>query len=118
MDVRRIIFHYTGRDYRWYDSDLVHPSSTTVQLVFEKFADCFLSSTARSMMAEIMSLHSDMNHRPLQPRSVSYIDHLTRTLEKASKLNNKYNSQIDLSDEISRLEDRIRQWNDDNENCQ
>lgn len=94
------------RDYRWYDSDLVHPSPTTVQLVFEKFTDCFLSPASRATMAEVLALQTDMGHRPLQPQSVAYTDHLKRTLEKARKLQDKY-PQIDFSEELHVLQDKV-----------
>ena len=110
MYILLLLHYFLCRDYRWYDSDMVHPSSTTVQLVFDKFASCYLSSAARTTLNDITALLADMGHRPLQPRSIAYKEHLSRTLDKVNKFVIKYDSKIDFSDEIADLTHKISRW--------
>ena len=53
------------RDYRFYDSDLVHPSPVAVDYIWEKFQDRYLSRESRSLLAEGEKVTKRLNHRPL-----------------------------------------------------
>ncbi|MDE6741905.1 MAG: GSCFA domain-containing protein [Muribaculaceae bacterium] len=53
------------RDYRFYSSDLVHPSPEAVDYIWEKFQDQYLSKESRSLLAEGEKITKRLNHRPI-----------------------------------------------------
>lgn len=53
------------RDYRFYGSDLVHPSDTAVDYVWEKFRDRYLSEASRQLLAEGEKITKRLQHRPI-----------------------------------------------------
>lgn len=54
------------RDYRFYASDMVHPSPEAVDYIWEKFQDRYLSKESRALLAEGEKVTKRLNHRPIQ----------------------------------------------------
>lgn len=54
------------RDYRFYASDMVHPSPEAVDYIWEKFQDRYLSKVSRALLAEGEKVTKRLNHRPAQ----------------------------------------------------
>ena len=58
------------RDYRFYAADMLHPSETAADYIFERFADTFLTEAdTRSFMNDMHALHLELMHHPLHPGS-------------------------------------------------
>lgn len=53
------------RDYRFYASDLCHPSEQAVDFIWNRFCGCYLNEDDRSILRKISSLKKRMEHRPL-----------------------------------------------------
>lgn len=53
------------RDYRFYASDLCHPSEQAVDYIWNRFCSCYLSEEERNILGKISSLKKRMEHRPL-----------------------------------------------------
>lgn len=53
------------RDYRFYSSDLVHPSPEAVDYIWEKFQDRYMSKGSRALLAEGEKVTKRLNHRPI-----------------------------------------------------
>lgn len=53
------------RDYRFYASDMVHPSPEAVEYIWEKFQDRYLSKESRALLAEGEKVTKRLNHRPI-----------------------------------------------------
>lgn len=61
------------RDYRFYASDMMHPSDTAVEYIWERFADTyFFEEDTRHTMKELHQWWLDCHHRPLHPESAEY----------------------------------------------
>ena len=61
------------RDYRFYAADMLHPSETAVDYIWERFCDTYLTEpSTRQTMRERHQLWLDLNHRPLNPDSEEY----------------------------------------------
>ncbi len=54
------------RDYRFFAEDLVHPSATAVQLVWERFRDCFVSPADLSRILDNEKAARTAKHRPIR----------------------------------------------------
>lgn len=53
------------RDYRFYASDMVHPSETAVDYIWQKFQERYLSEASRSLLLEGEKVTKRLNHRPI-----------------------------------------------------
>lgn len=53
------------RDYRFYGSDMVHPSDMAVDYIWEKFQDMYLSQESRQLLAEGEKVTKRLQHRPI-----------------------------------------------------
>ncbi|MDE6381075.1 MAG: GSCFA domain-containing protein, partial [Muribaculaceae bacterium] len=53
------------RDYRFYSSDMVHPSPEAVDYIWEKFQDRYLSKESRSLLTEGEKVTKRLKHRPI-----------------------------------------------------
>lgn len=53
------------RDYRFYDRDLIHPSSAAVDYVWERFEQAWVDPEARPAMKEVAAVRKALAHRPL-----------------------------------------------------
>lgn len=53
------------RDYRFYASDLVHPSEQGVEYIFEKFVETFFDAKGKLMLKKGEKLFRSGKHRPL-----------------------------------------------------
>ncbi len=92
------------RDYRYYDSDMIHPSKEAIQYIWETFADTYFDTETREVLKQWSKLNSAINHKPFQPQSDSHQKFLKSTLEKMEKLNEK----LDLSVELKQLKEQIK----------
>jgi hypothetical protein len=57
------IFMDDLRDYRFYASDMVHPSETAIDYIWEKFAAAFIDSPALRLWSEAAKITRAMNHK-------------------------------------------------------
>ncbi len=92
------------RDYRYYDSDMIHPSSTAIKFIWEKFGEAYFDDDTKALVIEWTKLRNAINHKSFQPLSVSHQQFLKNTLNKVEILNEK----IDLSVELKQLKDLIK----------
>ena len=60
------------RDYRFYAADMVHPSETAVQYIWERFVETFFSVKTKANISRIAKVIAAANHRPTNPQSDAY----------------------------------------------
>jgi hypothetical protein len=84
------------RDYRFYKNDLVHPTDTATDFVFENFCNAFLDDPGKKLLEEIKAISSAINHKPFQKESTSHKKFMATQLEKIQKIKTKFPS-IDFS---------------------
>lgn len=60
------------RDYRFYESDLLHPNSQAVSYIWQQFAASYFSADTQEIIQQIRSVHKAMKHRPFQAQSKEY----------------------------------------------
>ena len=93
------------RDYRFYDTDMVHPTMQAVDYIAEKFFDAALSVAAKSTMQRINKVVAAAEHRPFNPTSEGYKSFCRTQLTEIAALKN-----VDLSNEKAFF-DRMLQIN-------
>ena len=57
------------RDYRFYKSDMIHPSEMAVDYIWNLFGSSWLSEASRELMIEIDEIQRSLAHRPFDPNS-------------------------------------------------
>lgn len=72
------ILHDELRDYRFYGSDMAHPSDLAVEIIVERFLKAALSSRGIEILEESMKIHEMLNHRPGKPGSERYGEFLQK----------------------------------------
>jgi lysophospholipase L1-like esterase len=88
------------RDYRFFAEDMVHPNYQATQYVWEKFMDCCIEESDRSLMKEISIITMAKRHRAFNPQSnqhkVFLQTHLNKTIELSKKV-----PYLDFTEEIN-----------------
>ena len=80
------------RDYRFYNSDMVHPNETAVNYIWEQFKNVWIDENAASIMKEIDSIQKGLAHKPFNPNSEQHQQFLITLQEKINILQNKFPS--------------------------
>jgi len=78
------------RDYRFYDDDMLHPSSSAINYVWQRFSDCYLDSRTVELRNEVIKVTRACSHR------------LTSALERKKK-----EFARSMIERISKIEDKI-----------
>jgi hypothetical protein len=78
------------RDYRFYNTDMLHPSQQAVDYIFEKFGSSYFNAETGKINSEVSSILSAYNHRPVNLHSTTFKNFVGQNLEKVAKLENKY----------------------------
>lgn len=79
------------RDYRFYASDMLHPSETAIDYIWERFSETYLFEPATQ--ADMRLLHQlwlDRHHRPLNPDSDEYRRFQAETEQRAQELKKRF----------------------------
>lgn len=86
------------RDYRFYKSDLVHPTETATGFVFENFCNAFVDEREKKLLEEIKSVVAAMNHKPFHKQSAAHKKFMKVQLEKINAIKANY-PLIDFTNE-------------------
>ena len=78
------------RDYRFYKEDMLHPSDQTVEYIWERLSDVYLSAEAKAFLKEWAPLKAVLNHKPFDPDSEEYRTLMDKTMLKVAALQKKY----------------------------
>lgn len=80
------------RDYRFYNEDMLHPSSQTVKYIYEKFAETFFSDDTFTFLDEWRPIKEALGHKPLHPDSEEYKVFMNKTMLKLHAISKKYHT--------------------------
>ena len=78
------------RDYRFYASDMLHPSEQAVDYIYERFAETFFSEKTLRFVEEYRPIKQALNHRPFNPDSEEYRRFIDQTKEKLEAFKARY----------------------------
>jgi hypothetical protein len=51
------------RDYRFYNDDMLHPSGSAVNYIWEAFTGCYLNNNTINTWREVVKITKALNHR-------------------------------------------------------
>ena len=101
------LIHDDLRDYRFYKSDLLHPSEQAVEYVFEKFKNFLCSDSLLELMEKTLEIKKMIAHRPFQKNTDAFKSFLKAGLLKCEALQAQH-PFLNLKEEIEYFEQEIR----------
>ena len=78
------------RDYRFYDRDLIHPSSEAIDHIWERFSAEWLDPGLDTYLREIEGLNRNLAHKHLHPTSEQAKDFDRRLTAQIEGLKSRY----------------------------
>ena len=84
------IFMDELRDYRFYTSDMIHPTSQSIDYILNSFVTHYFDPSSVKYFKEIDKLLKSINHKPLHPDSANFRKFIIELSEKIDRLQKKY----------------------------
>ncbi|WP_372975799.1 GSCFA domain-containing protein [Muriicola sp.] len=78
------------RDYRFYETDMLHPNALAVDYIWERFRSACILPSEYPIMARVEEIQRGLNHRPFHPESEAYTAFKKDLEEKMSSLKREY----------------------------
>ena len=92
------------RDYRYYQSDLLHPTDAAMDYIFGKFVEAYMNNESKACIREVEQIMELLNAKPYNPQSEQYINYLKEAIERLEGLLDK----MDVSEWINQLRAQIK----------
>lgn len=87
------------RDYRFYDTDLVHPNYAATGYVFNQFVDHYIEPGIAGVLEEIKKINAAFKHKPSHPATAAHTKFLENTLSRIQHLQQTH-PYLDFSREV------------------
>lgn len=78
------------RDYRFYASDMLHPSEVAVDYIWQRFSETYFNEQTLQIKSQLDQFNADMAHRPLHPESAYFQYFKTKLEERKAGLLARY----------------------------
>lgn len=78
------------RDYRFYREDMLHPTDQTVEYIWQRLQEKYLSNSAKDFIESWRPLKEAIRHKPFNPDGAEYIAFANKTKENIAKLRLQY----------------------------
>lgn len=79
------------RDYRFYNSDMVHPNETAINYIWEHFQQVWIDESTDIIIKKIDNIRKGLAHKPFNPNSNQHSDFLEKLNQKIKELEDNYN---------------------------
>lgn len=94
------------RDYRFYKSDLIHPSEQAENYIWEKWKHSFFTSETQSKIDQINKIRHELAHRAMNPGSEAHLKFLQNLKQKLERLQ----PEFDFSEELLKVQQQLSQF--------
>lgn len=88
------------RDYRFFDSDMVHPNYQATQFVWEKWVEHCLDSKVKEWMHEMAQLYKARHHKPRDMGSSAHKNFMLQHKQLCEKLRGIF-PDLDFAEELN-----------------
>lgn len=95
------------RDYRFYKEDLIHPSATAIEYIWDKFKEAYISEEVLPLMKKVGKINQALQHRPFNTHTIAYKKFLYSILKDIQEVEGLL-PQIVFRQEILELKKRIQ----------
>lgn len=86
------------RDYRFYKSDLIHPSDVAEEYIWNAFGRTYFDPDLRNFILQWKEIRQALAHRPFHPNTRGHLKFLNDTLKKLGQLSKQVNVDSEVSD--------------------
>ncbi|AUC75432.1 GSCFA domain-containing protein [Olleya sp. Bg11-27] len=80
------------RDYRFYNQDLLHPSSLAVDYIWQRFKDVWMADSTEKIMTDVDTIQKGLQHKPFNPNSTAHLKFVQQLIEKQMVLSTQFPS--------------------------
>lgn len=84
------------RDYRFYKSDMLHPTTEAEDYIWEKFAQTYFEADTIAFIKKWNEIKVALAHKPFHPTSAAHQQFLQSLYTKVSELKNRVNVEEEL----------------------
>lgn len=91
------------RDYRFYKTDMLHPTEQAEDYIWDKFGACYLDGDARKFLQQWKTIQAALRHKPFHQGSAGHQNFLKQTLSKLEQLK----SFVNVDAEIAALKSQL-----------
>jgi hypothetical protein len=95
------------RDYRFYDTDLVHPNNTASEYIYSFFSESFFDIETKKLNKKIEKINRSINHKPFNTDTEKFRNFVQNTINDISNLKN-FGFSLDFELEKKELTDYIQ----------
>jgi len=78
------------RDYRFYAEDMIHPSQTAIDYIWERFTQAWVATESELIMKTVDTIQKGLYHRSFNPESVQHAAFLSKLNDKIVLLQKQY----------------------------
>ncbi|MEP2026415.1 MAG: GSCFA domain-containing protein [Reichenbachiella sp.] len=79
------------RDYRFYKTDMIHPTEMAEDYIWDKFQHTYFSEQTRKVVKEWSKIQSSLSHRPFNPESDGHQKFLQNQFKKLDLFSEYFN---------------------------
>jgi hypothetical protein len=96
------------RDYRFYATDMLHPSPLALDYIYTRFVDTYFDNSSASVRfkKEMEGLQRNLSHRPLDEASSAHQAFLKKQLKEMKQLQAEW-PHLDFTDERLLIEKKL-----------
>ena len=95
------------RDYRFYKTDMSHPTDDAVNYIWDKFKETYFDDQEKYLMAKIERIHMAYNHRPFHSKSKDWMQFVESQIIAISEVQ-KIEPNLDFSKELEHYNSFLR----------
>lgn len=91
------------RDYRFYSSDMIHPTIDAENYIWKNFSDRFFDSQTRKFIDTWNNILGDLSHKPFHPHTEQHQQFLKKLLSKLETVKNL----VDVGPELNAVKSQF-----------
>jgi hypothetical protein len=91
------------RDYRFYKSDMIHPSEEAEGYIWDQFSARYFDSNLKNFIEKWKPIRQALAHKPFHPTSAAHQKFLRDTLKKMDELK----SMVNIEEEIAFVKSQL-----------
>jgi hypothetical protein len=91
------------RDYRFYKSDMLHPTVEAEDYIWEKFMERYFSVDLKAFVEKWKIILSAMRHKPFHPHTAAHQQFLHSTLARLAELK----SEVNVDEEVAVIKEQL-----------
>ena len=78
------------RDYRFYAEDMIHPNTTAIDYIWERFTQTHITAHAQETMITVDTIRKGLLHRPFNPEGTQHQKFLAKLNDKIALLQKQH----------------------------